>query len=47
MEAAHIAAAALALLPEPVSDGGASAAYRRRMVGVLTRRILVRAGDAA
>jgi carbon-monoxide dehydrogenase medium subunit len=46
-EAARIAGAALDRLPEPVSDGHASAAYRRRMVGVLARRILVRAGDAA
>jgi len=46
-QAASIAASALALLPEPVSDGRASADYRRRMVGVLARRILVRAGDAS
>jgi carbon-monoxide dehydrogenase medium subunit len=46
-QAARIAATALDLLPEPTSDGRASAAYRRRMAGVLTRRILVRAGDVA
>jgi carbon-monoxide dehydrogenase medium subunit len=46
-EAARIAAAALDRLPEPTSDGRASAAYRRRMVGVLARRILVRVGGAA
>jgi carbon-monoxide dehydrogenase medium subunit len=46
-EAADIAAALTHALPEPVSDGRASAAYRRRMVGVLTRRILIRAGGSA
>jgi CO/xanthine dehydrogenase FAD-binding subunit len=33
-----------AALPEPVSDSLASAAYRRRMAGVLARRLLIRAG---
>jgi aerobic carbon-monoxide dehydrogenase medium subunit len=46
-EAADIAAALTHQLPEPASDGRASAAYRRRMVGVLTRRILIRAGGGA
>ncbi len=46
-EAARIAAELVTLLPEPASDGRASAAYRRRMVGVLARRILVRAGGSA
>ncbi|WP_428486484.1 FAD binding domain-containing protein [Rhodopila sp.] len=45
--AADIAAGITRLLPEPVSDGQASAAYRRRMTGVLTRRILVRIGSSA
>jgi aerobic carbon-monoxide dehydrogenase medium subunit len=45
--AADIAATVTHRLPEPSSDGRASAAYRRRMVGVLTRRILIRAGDSA
>ena len=31
---------AVRLLPEPKSDGRASGAYRRRMVGVLTRRLI-------
>jgi aerobic carbon-monoxide dehydrogenase medium subunit len=44
---AAIAADVTAMLPEPASDGKASAAYRRRMVEVLTRRILQRAGDSA
>ena len=46
-QAAGIAAEVARLLPEPASDGRAGAAYRRRMVGVLTRRILIRAGDGA
>ena len=45
--AAAIAADVARLLPEPATDGRAGAAYRRRMVGVLTRRILIRAGDSA
>lgn len=45
--AAAIAAEVAGMLPEPASDGRAGAAYRRRMVGVLTRRILIRAGDSA
>jgi carbon-monoxide dehydrogenase medium subunit len=43
--AADIAGAVTSALPEPASDGRASAAYRRRMVTVLTRRILIRAGE--
>ena len=31
----------------PIADGRASAAYRARMVPVLARRLLVRAGDEA
>jgi carbon-monoxide dehydrogenase medium subunit len=31
-------------LPEPLTDGFASGGYRRRMIGVLTRRSLVRLG---
>jgi aerobic carbon-monoxide dehydrogenase medium subunit len=45
--AADIATALTALVPEPVSNGRASAAYRRRMVGVLCRRILIRVGGSA
>jgi carbon-monoxide dehydrogenase medium subunit len=33
-------------LPEPLTDGFASAAYRRRMIEVLTRRSLVRLGSS-
>ena len=45
--AAELAAALVSQLPEPVSDGRAGATYRRRMVGVLARRILIRAGGGA
>ncbi len=41
---AEAAAFVLANLPEPRSDTLAFAAYRRRMAGVLTRRLLIRAG---
>jgi carbon-monoxide dehydrogenase medium subunit len=34
-------------LPEPLGDGLTSAAYRRRMAGVLARRLLIRAGARA
>jgi carbon-monoxide dehydrogenase medium subunit len=46
-EAAVIAAETIRLMPSPAADGRASAAYRRRMIGVLTKRILIRAGDSA
>jgi carbon-monoxide dehydrogenase medium subunit len=46
-DAASIAAEVRLAVPEPTSDGRASATYRRRMVGVLTERILVRAGASA
>ena len=46
-QAATIAAAATGLLPPPISDGKGSAAYRRRMTEVLTKRILIRAGGMA
>ncbi|MCL2429802.1 MAG: FAD binding domain-containing protein [Alphaproteobacteria bacterium] len=42
--AAELAAAVTAQLPQPTIDGRAEAAYRQRMVDVLTRRILIRAG---
>jgi carbon-monoxide dehydrogenase medium subunit len=34
-------------LPEPVTDGLASATYRRRMAGLLARRLLIKAGARA
>ena len=43
--AAELAADVARHLPDPASDGRAGAVYRRRMVEVLTRRILIRAGD--
>jgi carbon-monoxide dehydrogenase medium subunit len=45
--AGALAATVTAELPQPTADGRASAAYRRRMVEVLTRRILIRAGGSA
>jgi aerobic carbon-monoxide dehydrogenase medium subunit len=39
-EAQGVAEAVLASLPEPITDHHASAAYRRRMIGVLLRRQL-------
>lgn len=46
-QAASIAEEVMRQLPEPMTDGRAGASYRRRMVGVLTRRILSRAGESA
>jgi aerobic carbon-monoxide dehydrogenase medium subunit len=45
-EVGSISAEATRLIPLPSSDGRGSAEYRRRMIGVLTRRILIRAGDS-
>jgi CO/xanthine dehydrogenase FAD-binding subunit len=45
--AADLASQVVSQMPEPVTDGKASAPYRRRMVGVLTRRLLIQAGGAA
>ena len=46
--AADIAQEVAATVPEPVGDTLASSAYRRRMIGVLTRRLLTAlAGDAS
>jgi carbon-monoxide dehydrogenase medium subunit len=45
-QAAPIAEKVMRQLPEPMTDGRAGASYRRRMVGVLTRRILSRAGES-
>jgi aerobic carbon-monoxide dehydrogenase medium subunit len=46
-EAGVIASDVTRLLPEPISDGRATSAYRRRMTEVLTRRLLIRAGGGA
>lgn len=43
-QAAGLAAAVATQLPRPMADGQAGAAYRGRMVEVLTRRLLTRAG---
>ena len=45
--AGALAAQVIQRLPEPASDVRASASYRRRMIEVLTRRILIRAGGTA
>lgn len=45
-QAADLAEIATRALPEPLGDGFASARYRRRMLDVLTRRLLVRLGSA-
>jgi carbon-monoxide dehydrogenase medium subunit len=44
-DAAAVARDAAAALAEPMSDGRASGSYRRRMVEVLTRRLLIRLGS--
>lgn len=46
-ESASVAKVLAQSVPEPISDGHASSAYRRRMVEVLTRRMLIRAGGTA
>jgi carbon-monoxide dehydrogenase medium subunit len=46
-QAAALAEEVTRQLPEPITDGRASAAYRRRMAGVLVRRMLSRAGERA
>jgi carbon-monoxide dehydrogenase medium subunit len=43
--AAALARAAAGLLPEPMSDGLASGSYRRRMIEVLARRLLIKLGS--
>lgn len=45
--AAEVARAVVSGLPLPADDGVASAAYRRRMIEVLIRRLLVRLGARA
>ncbi len=44
-DAAAVAAKVMHLMPATAGDGRASAAYRRRMIGVLTERLLIRGGD--
>jgi aerobic carbon-monoxide dehydrogenase medium subunit len=43
-DAATLARTSAAALPEPIDDGLASTAYRRRMIEVLARRLLIRIG---
>jgi len=44
-DADTLARAAMASLPEPTDDGLASGSYRRRMIEVLARRLLIRLGS--
>jgi carbon-monoxide dehydrogenase medium subunit len=44
-DAAELARAAAGPLPEPISDGLASGSYRRRMIEVLARRLLIKLGS--
>jgi carbon-monoxide dehydrogenase medium subunit len=44
-DAAAIASKAAASFAEPISDGLASGSYRRRMIEVLTRRLLIKLGS--
>jgi carbon-monoxide dehydrogenase medium subunit len=44
-DAGELARAAAASLPEPIDDGLASASYRRRMIEVLARRLLIKLGS--
>jgi aerobic carbon-monoxide dehydrogenase medium subunit len=44
-DAAAVARDAAAALAEPMSDGLASGSYRRRMIEVLTRRLLIKLGS--
>lgn len=44
-DAAELARAAVARLPGPLSDGLASGSYRRRMIEVLARRLLIKLGS--
>jgi len=44
-DAGELARAAAASLPEPISDGLASGSYRRRMIEVLARRLLIKLGS--
>lgn len=44
-DAASLARHAIDVLPAPIGDGMASADYRRRMIEVLTRRLLIKMGS--
>jgi carbon-monoxide dehydrogenase medium subunit len=44
-DAGDLARLVAGALPEPISDGLARGSYRRRMVEVLTRRLLIKLGS--
>jgi carbon-monoxide dehydrogenase medium subunit len=44
-DAGDLASAVAGSLAEPISDGLASGSYRRRMIEVLTRRLLIKLGS--
>ena len=44
-DAGDLARAAAGSMPEPISDGLASGSYRRRMIEVLARRLLIKLGS--
>jgi len=44
-DAGQLARAVAGSLPEPIGDGLASASYRRRMIEVLSRRLLIKLGS--
>jgi carbon-monoxide dehydrogenase medium subunit len=44
-DAGNLARAVAGSLPEPISDGLASGTYRRRMIEVLARRLLIKLGS--
>lgn len=44
-DAGDLARLVASALPEPINDGLASGSYRRRMIEVLARRLLIKLGS--